>query len=276
MQCRYKEKTIICGDWMWVEVHPTWRPAGKRRGKFKETSETQQKLNDRASRLRLVTLVHANFTSRDLALHMTFRDGEIPQTQEDYERVIRNFMAKLRRLYRREGVELKYILVRAWSEKGRPHVHMILSGGVDRGEIEALWPHGYANTRQLEFTETGIADLVDYMAGQRDDGKTDEGHVRKKGERRWSGSRNLVKPVERTNLTRYSKAAMEEIADAGNPHGIFRDRYPGFWLAEFPEIRQNPVTHAWEMSCVLYRPDSPNLAVYARRGDRIGRQKTGS
>lgn len=259
---------MICGDMIWGEVHPTWRAAGKRRGKFRETSEVQQRLNDRAAELRLITIAHANFTSADYALHLTYAEDELPEDTEDFERDIRNFVARLRRIYKRAGSELKYIVVRGWSGKGRPHIHMILSGGAERDVIEDAWGRGRSNCDRLEFDETGIVDLTRYISGQGKSGKADADHVRKKGERRWSGSRNLVKPVEKTNVTRYSRAAMEEIADSANPHKIFADRYPGYWLSEFPEIRQNPVTHAWELSFVLYRPDSANLAAYARREGR--------
>ena len=265
MQCRYKEKIMICGDYVYGDVHATWRPAGKRQGKFRETSEEMQRYNDWKSEIRLVTVVHTNFVRGDYALHLTYSEEELPERPEDFEKDVRNFVAKVRRLYAREQAELKYVIVRGWSGKGRPHVHMILTGGVSRERIEELWGHGLANCDRLEFTETGITDLAVYISRQRDAEKTDGDHIRRKGERRWSGSRNLKKPEERTNLTRYSKAAMEEIADSPNPHKIFADRYPGYWLAEMPEIRQNPVTHAWGMTFVLYKPDSPNLAVYARR-----------
>lgn len=265
MQCRYREKVLICGDWIYGEVHPTWRPAGKRRGKFRETSETQQKLNDRRAEIWLSAVAHANFVRGDYALHLTYADGNLPADAEGFERDIRNFAARLRRFYRKAGAELKYIVVRSWSGKGRPHIHMLISGGVEREAVENLWKNGHANCDRLEFNACGIADLAYYIGGQRREGKTDEVHRRLKGQRRWSGSRNLAKPVERVNLARYSREAMEEIADSGNPHGIFAARYPGYWLAEFPEIRQNPVTHAWELSFMLYRPDSWNLAAYARR-----------
>lgn len=268
MQCRYRERVMICGDYIYGEVHPEYRPAGKRSGKFRETSETQQRLNDRYAELRLATVLTANFTKEDLALHLTYAENELPASTEDFERDIRNFTAKLRRRYRKAGAELRYVIVRAWSGKGRPHIHMILTGGVDRDTVEGCWDHGFANSDRLEFNECGIADLSKYIGGQKDDEKTDEGHTRKKGERRWSGSRNLKKPVERTNLTRYSRAAMEQIADSANPHKIFADRYPGYWLSEFPQIRQNPVTHGWELTFMLYRPDSDNLAPYARRERR--------
>lgn len=275
MQCRYRERIMICGDFIYGEVHPTWRAAGKRRGKFRETSETQQRLNDRYAELRLSAILHTNFHRGDYALHLTYAEDELPEGAEGFERDIRNLVGKLRRRYRKAGAELKYVIVRSWSGRGRPHIHMILTGGVSREEIEDCWGHGRANCDRLEFNECGIADLADYIDGQRDEGRAGGGHARRKGERRWSGSRNLAKPIERVNVTRYSKAALEEIADAGNPHGQFAARYPGYWLAEFPDIRQNPVTHGWELSFMLYRPDSPDLEAWVRwrGGTRAGRRQ---
>ena len=268
MQCRYRETVLICGDYIHGEVHPTWRESGKRRGKFRETSEEKKKQNERRARIRLTATVHANFRKGDYALHLTYADAELPEDGAAFERDVRNLVARLKRLYAREGAELKYVIVRGWSGRGRPHLHIILSGGVDRDRIEAAWGKGFANCDRLEFTETGIADLSAYISGQLTEGKADDAHIRTKGARRWSGSRNLEKPVERTNLSRYSREAMEEIADAGNQQGIFARRYPGYWLAEFPQIRQNPVNHSWDLTFTLYRPDSANLAAYARRERR--------
>ena len=268
MQCRYRETVLVCGDYIHGEVHPTWRESGRRRGRFRETSEQMKRLNERRARIRLTAMIHANFRKGDYALHLTYTTDQLPETPEAFERDVRNLMARLRRLYAREGRELKYIVVRGWSGRGRPHLHILLSGGVDRDRIEEAWGKGFANADRLEFTETGLADLSTYISGQLVEGKADDGHVRAKGARRWSGSRNLVKPVERVNMARYSREAMEEIADAGAAQEIFARRYPGYWLAEFPDIRQNPVTHAWDMSFTLYRPDSENLAAYARRERR--------
>jgi len=270
MQCRYRERLIIAGDWIFGEVHPEWRPAGKRRGKFRATSEMQARLNERRSALQMTALAHENFGKTDYNLNLTFRDGCCPADRDELERVIRNFVARIRRIYRRAGIELRYIIERGFSGMGRPHAHIYLTGGIPREEIEAAWGLGYANCRGLEFTETGITDLSAYIAGQKREGKTDAEHVRMKGERRWTGSRNLRRPVERTNVSRYSREAMEEIADAGNPHSFFARRYPGYWLAEFPDVRQNPVTHGWECTFMLYRPDSAQLASYARRERRRG------
>lgn len=261
MQCRYKEKIVKAGDMIFGLVYPEYRKAGKRRGPFRETSEVQARNNERRSLEMHRWIVHANFTREDYFLTPTFDDDNLPDTKRDFDREIRNFVCRLKRLYKKSGVELKYYIERVFGEGVRPHFHVYLTGGVSRDLIEETWGRGYCNTKRLQFTECGIVDLTVYAGTQ----KSGEGKPRRrKGEKRYSGSRNLKKPAERTNVTRYSKAAVEEIADSGNPQGIFAARYKGYWLAEFPVVTRNPVTHGWWMSFVLYKPFSENLEPFIR------------
>jgi hypothetical protein len=278
MQCRYREKVVAAGDMIFVSVVPEWRKSGKRRGKYRATSEDQARLNEKYAALRFQFVIHANFSKRDFRLDLTYNDRYLPEDEEQFKRDLRNFTVRLRQLYRTAGIELKYVLVPAWSEKGRPHAHAIVTGGMPYKEIKKCWGMGTVAWRPLEFDERGICDLGFYYATQKRSGKTAPIHERAKGERRWSGSRNLVRPVERTNVTRYSRKALEEIADSGNPHEIFSKRYPGYWLSEFPSIRWNDVNKSWYLDAVLYRPDSDNLAEYARKDDseiRGRRRKAG-
>ena len=261
MQCRYKEKIVKAGDMIFGLVYPEYRKAGKRKGKFRETSEVQARNNERRSLEMHRWIVHENFTREDSFLTLTFDSENLPETKKDFDREIRNFVCRLKRLYKKSGVELKYYIERVFGEGARPHAHVYLSGGVSRDLIEVTWGRGYCNTKRLQFTECGIADLTVYAGTQ----KSGEGKPRRrKGEKRYSGSRNLIKPAERTNVTRYSKAAVEEIADAGNPQEIFAARYKGYWLSEFPVLIQNPVTHGWWMSFVMYKPFSENLEPFVR------------
>ena len=59
------------------------------------------------------------------------------------------------------------------------------------------------------------------------------------------------------------------LADAGvvKRHLFFSLAYPGYWLSEQPKISYNGMNRAYYMNAVLYKPDSANLADYARRGD---------
>lgn len=269
MQCRYREHAYFCGDMIFLSVVPEWRKSGSRRGKFRPTSEDQKRLNEKYAILRLLLIIHENFTKHDLRFDLTYNDRYLPEDEEQADRDYKSFIRKLRRLYRKKGIEFKYVVIPAYTEKGRPHFHLIIPGGVSYEELHKLWGMGRTRRENLEFDECGIVDLGFYFGGQKKAGKTQPIHERAKGERRWIGSRNLKKPVEKTNVHTYARHELEMLSDAGvaKRHYFFSLAYPGYWLSEQPSIHYNPINRAYYMDAVLYRPDSGNLADYARRGD---------
>lgn len=263
MQCRYKEKLIYAGDMIFGVVYPVFRKSGARRGKFKETSEIQKKLNERKSTERLTWLIHTNFGKGDIALHLTYADGYVPESEEDFERDVKNYIRRISRLYKKAGICLKYVYVTEYSEAGRAHVHMILSGGVDRDVLENAWGMGRCNADRLQFNECGIVDLAKYITKSE----------RAKFRRRYVTSRNLAKPVEKTNVHQWSRKQLTEVDEVGNPHKKFADLYPGYWLSEFPKVEKNGVNGGMYMQFVLYRPDGENLVGYRKKMNKRERGK---
>lgn len=254
MQCRYREKLVRAGDMIFGTVYATYRKAGSRRGKFKETSEVQARNNERRSLEYLTWLIHNNFDKNGMVVHPTYEDGCYPETEEQFKKDMRNYMARLKRLYQSAKKELRYIVIYAFGETGRLHFHVIISGGVSRDKVESAWGMGRINADRMQFNECGVVDLSRYVFSQR--------HV---GKRRWTGSRNLVKPVEKKTDGKYSRKDLTDIMESPNPHKQFADRYPGYWLSEFPQIEKNGVDGSYYMTFVLYKPDSKNLERYARR-----------
>ena len=219
-----RETTYICGDYADGVIYPMWQAPGKRRAKCKPTSQVQEKLNQRNAEKRLTRTVHANFTQKDLALHLTYRDGTEPANEKEALRCLQNFIRRLKRRYKKAGIELKYVSCTEYGETtGRVHHHMILSGGVDRDEIERLWGSGYANSKRLQFGQDGVNGLTHYM--------TKSKHFYK----RWNQSKNLIIPEP---IQRDGALNMEEVellagaVEAGTAHDWFEDRYPGFELVE--------------------------------------------
>lgn len=258
MQCKYREKLIYAGDMIFGVVYPTFRKAGARRGKFRETSETQKRLNERRSREWLTWLIHANFGKGDFGLHLTYDDGHLPEFEEQFERDIKNYIRRIKRLYKKAGVEMKYVYVMEYSETGRAHLHIIISGGVSRDALEEAWGMGRCNADRLQFNECGIVDLAKYITKSE----------RAKYRRRYVTSRNLAKPVEKTNVHTWSRKQLTEVDEAGNPHKRFADLYPGYWLSEFPCVEKNGINGGMYMTFVMYRPDGANLAEYRKRKER--------
>jgi hypothetical protein len=255
MQCRYRERIVKAGDMKFGIVTAEFRKNGKRRGKFRPTSDAMAEYNKWKAENRLTWLIHANFTKKDYAVALTYSDGCYPESEDRFEKDARNYIARLRRIYKKAGADFKWVLIRAYSDTGRPHLHLIVSGGVDRALVESAWGFGRTNADRLQFNACGVVDLARYLYGQRN-----------AGQRRWSGSQNLVQPAERTNVNTYAKRDMEWLEACGNPHKFFADRYPGYWLSEFPELKKNPYNGSWRLVFTLYQPDSDNLEHYVRKG----------
>lgn len=224
----------VCGGYLDGDIYPVYQPAGKRRSRCRPTSKIQQRLNQRNAEKKLTRIIHNNFGEDDLALHLTFRRE--PADMEEAMRLMRNYLGRLRRLYRKMGIELKYIWVMEYGKRGgRVHFHLILSGGAGRDELEQLWGHGYANSKRLQFEDNGLTALARYITKDRITYK------------RWSGSRNLKKPepvVKDGAVTMPDVEAMRCAIEGRNAHAYFERLYPGFELTE-AACTQNGVNRGW-------------------------------
>lgn len=116
---------------------------------------------------------------------------------------------------------LKYIVVTERGGKtGRYHHHITINGGLDRDAAEAAWGLGYANSRRLQFTETGLAGLGHYI-------------VKKPvGKKAWNASKNLIDPDPKTRDGRISGRRAEELARDTTNNAEYEKLYPGYFLAE--------------------------------------------
>ena len=158
-QMGYRRRTTVSGPRIDAEVFPVFgrnQRGDLRRAKSRITREAQQRANDERSRIHLIQLVETNFTEKDVSLTLTY-DGRAPEPGR-VDKDIRNFIGRGKRARARAGLgELKYIYAIGGDEMPaagcsgkRPHVHMILNGGIDRDELEKIWGKGYANTIRLQ------------------------------------------------------------------------------------------------------------------------------
>lgn len=226
-----REQVYVCGEYMDADIYPVFQKPGARRKRCKPTSEIQAKLNQRNAEKKLTRLVHNNFTENDIALHLTYRNGEEPENEADALRVLGNFIKRLKRRYKKAGKELKYISCTEYGKKtGRVHHHLIINGGYDRDEIEKLWGRGYANSKRLQFEEDGVTGLARYIAKDK--------HFFK----RWNQSRNIDIPEAAQydgQLNMDDIAEIKEAIDSKNAYQYFEERYPDFELVEAVYTKNN-------------------------------------
>lgn len=253
----YRRKTTVSGPRIDAEVIPVFgrnMTGALRRARTQTTREAQQRANEARSRLRLIQLVEANFTEKDLAIGLSY-GGESP-TPERIDKDLNNFFAKIRRRRRQRGLpELRYIAAIGGDEMPaagysgkRPHVHVIMSGGMDRDEIEKLWGHGYANADRLQPGDQGLGGIATYFTKQMQD------RPARKGVKRYRPSRNLTQPVQRSRDAKMTNARVRKIAyDFQNEaRGIMEKLYPGYVLQDV-KVKYSDVVPGVYIRCVLRR-----------------------
>lgn len=225
MQRKYREVKYECGEFLDVEFFPVYEKSKHRRSRANPSSEGQKILNEKRSKRRLTRLIHANFTQKDYALHLTYSDEYMPESEDVAKKNVQNFLRRIKRLYQKLGVEFKYICVTEKGKKSeRLHHHLIISGGVSRDDVERLWKMGRANTKRLQFDDNGVAGLSHYISKQA------------LFYRRWNSSKNLVDPDVKVNDYRYTRSKAHNVCRYEDRDLIF-SLYPGYTLSsiEFTE-----------------------------------------
>ena len=214
-QMAYRRRKTVAGSRLEVEVFPIFgrrEHEALRKVKMNVTREAQANLNQRRSERRLIMLMEANFTDQDLAIGLSY--GGEPPAEGRLRKDLRNFLKKVDRLRKKRSLpELKYIYVIGGDEMPsagysgkRPHIHIVMNGGIDRDELEKIWGHGTANADRLQPNEEGLEGLAKYFRKQRCD------RPERKYARSWSGSRNLKKPKTRTTNCRRSNRWIQDIS----------------------------------------------------------------
>lgn len=204
----YRTTTTEAGRMIEVDIYPTFnvRHDMPRTKRGRESRPAQKNLNDKRARRYLNQLASANFGKGDLWGTFTYRAGEEPESIDDAEKKFGNFIRRINRRRKRAGKEnIKYIYVTEWEdgEKGvRCHHHAILSGDVDRDEIEQLWYHGdRTETKRLApDPDTHITGLVHYITKD------------PKGKKRWKTSKGLKKPTITRSYSKFGKTKVRKMA----------------------------------------------------------------
>ncbi len=200
--CKYKEVD-------WFEYSEEEKEAVKkpRQTKTRTSLPKVKDLNDEYSRKYFRWLFHNNFSRGDYTITLTFEKAtNRKQAQRDFV----NYIKRLKRLYIRLGLELRYLYVYEGRSKGtRPHYHVVLNSGtgLNRDDIEQLWGRGTTQTKLLQPDDKEFCEaLCEYLSKEMK-------HAAK-FERSWNCSTNLLRPDIVTDDNRISKKKMRKMQDA--------------------------------------------------------------
>ncbi|MDO4553682.1 MAG: hypothetical protein Q4B70_00885 [Lachnospiraceae bacterium] len=197
----YKTKTITSGKLTEVEIFPVFKYKRDRpRNKEKKTKQSQWNLNDKNARKKFIRYLCTNFANKDY--WCTFNYAEPPESIEEAEKNMKNYIRRLNYRRKKDGLpSARYMYITEIGSKGRVHHHLVIDGLVDRDTIEDLWTLGKRNhVRRLEEDDFGLTGLAAYLSKD------------PKGRKRWKGSKNLKKPKETENYSRFRKNRVRKMA----------------------------------------------------------------
>lgn len=252
--------TIRAGKSLEVMCYPIirWSQEARREAKRRKTSPAMVIVNARNRERKHMRLIDNNFTEAALVTTLVYpypagvdyqicdvrelRDmyerERLPEDMEDVKRDIKRFFERLRRRVRKacgKDVDLKWDLT-AEEGKNPPagglppkyHIHTIIEApGLTREMITEAWRGEISRCEHLGLKSDGARRLAHYL---------DKGDA---GRKWWSHSRNLVLPRPRISDRKVSRRRLALLARdiMRDGRGILESLYPGYRLAELPDVR---------------------------------------
>lgn len=245
----YRTRTVKAGPRLEAEIYPIFGREQHRRlraARKNITPEKQARLNRERSLRHFIQLIDGNFGPGDVHVTLTYRDAPA------YDRAVRdvqNFIRRVKRMRQKAGLgELKYAGVIEGDEDGtkrRIHAHLIMSGGIDREELERLWGRGYANADRLQPDENGLEAVARYILKQQ------------RNRKKWFASRNLKQPSVRISDTKASNARVKRIAKGiqGEAKEVMEKMYPGYSLGRC-QVYWSDVVDGVYIRCVMRKREN--------------------
>ncbi len=208
----YATKEIRSGDQLEVEIYPEFVrgqqsqiPTEAQRAKQRKA---QKDLNEKHSRKQCERMINTNFGSGDIWATLTYTDGSMPETIEEAQKNMQNYIRRLNYQRRKKGLKnARYIYVTEGTQEGRFHHHIVMDGDIDIDTVEKVWTKGRRNqVRRLDADEDGLTGMARYITKER----------RKKSQKRWTPSKGLEKPIEKVNHYKFrAKDVREMVEDSG-------------------------------------------------------------
>lgn len=227
------------------------------RGAKKNNSRAVQKqLNDKNARKKLRQLLDTNFDESDYYCTFTYRDNEMPTSYEACKKDINNFLKRVRRAMAKACKELKYIYVveiKVSKKTGiaRFHLHIVISGGLKRSEIKALWGKGdIKQVEELQPDEHGFQRLANYLC------KEWNNELLPECRKRYTPSRNLKQPkVSPPKDGVFSQRYLEKICKQRIDDAKFWERrYKGYRFIDATAI-YNEDYGLWHLSLFMRKKE---------------------
>lgn len=203
----YATKEIRSGEQLEVEIYPEFTKGQQSEipteAQRKKQKLEQWNLNEKNSRKMCERVIIENFGDRDIWATLTYTDENLPETMEEAQKNMQNYIKRLNRRRKKLGLKnARYVYVTEFGEKGRVHHHIVLDGDMSMDEVEEIWKLGKRNeVRRLQKDENGLVGMAKYITKEK---KT-------KNKKKWAASKGLRKPKESVNHYKFRKKDVDEI-----------------------------------------------------------------
>ncbi len=200
---------------------------------------------------KIVRLVNANFSDKDIWITVGYKGSEEPTSLNQAKKDVVNYIRRLQRYCKKMNYpQLKYLYVTEQGAKsGRYHHHIVLSFP-DRDIAELKWTKGkYSQARRLKPDDFGLEGLARYISktAHGEDRHSDDENSKPKN---YGYSLNLYKPWQHAIIAdskmtraRATKLAKYEV----NPMNYFQGVYKGY---QFKDMQVNYSDYV--SGCYLY------------------------
>lgn len=169
------------------------------------TPEAVKRNNERLAEMKLRLLLNANFKKGDLHLTLTYKEPQEPQQAKTQ---LEKFLRVMRRTYKAQDMELKYIAVTEYLNV-RIHHHVIVNS-IDFRIIQEIWQCGLV--RPVCLYDDDFAKLAAYLIKET---KKTFREPDAPSRKRWNQSRNLIQPKPIIKVVSASKWRNEPKARKG-------------------------------------------------------------
>lgn len=194
----YLKRTYTYGNRKEIRKYHTYKfncKEGKRSPRRRPTPEEMEKVNERNAVRKLKRLLINNFSHGDAHVVLTYRPAARP-TVEESKKIIKKFMGRLRKVYRENGLELKWVMVTEWEGKSLHH-HLALNYIDNMTKVLSdAWTWGGVHMTPL-YPDYDYEGLAEYFVKE-----TNETYRKKNNpyKQRWTCSRNLKRPEETVEI----------------------------------------------------------------------------
>lgn len=228
---------------------------GQRAAKSNPSREAVIRNNDKIAVKELARLLNSNFHPGDWHATLTY-EGDEP-SQKEAKKELRNFIRRMGREYAKAKREFRWIAVTEYKNH-RIHHHVVMSY-IESSVINEQWKRGYVKYSALDRSRN-YRKLAEYLVKETTKTMREPGNETK---RRWTSSRNLVRPIIKREIVHPS--AMFEQPKAFKGYEIDQDTIHRY---------EHPFTGIEHLEYMMVSSDPvPRLKSW-RKGKAIDRQET--